>query len=215
MRWDRHRARATAGVTLFVSVVLTTACPTVALDEAGSTSPDPTQVPSVSESGRPDLYLEMPYYLGGFEPEIVMTRGEEHFAGLAADDPVRRELEDLLSAVGAEVDDFVTGYALVAQDDFFSFVVAIRVDGVTPGTLLPAYLPLLTDDLVDPQVTTGTAGGKAVVVVSSVGADDESVDLYVYDEGDTIWMVQGPRDVVEMTLSDLPEPLPAKGLLAE
>ena len=31
--------------------------------------PTPTDLPALTPSGRPDLYLDMPYYIGGFEPE--------------------------------------------------------------------------------------------------------------------------------------------------
>ena len=117
----------------------------------------------------------------------------------------------LLETVGAEIDDMVSGYALVSQDDFFSFVVAIRVDGIDPGSLLPAYLPILYDDLEDPQGMTGQVGGKDVIVIASLGEDDEYVELYVYDEGDTVWLLQGPSDVVENALSSLPDPLPRDG----
>ncbi|MGD8683085.1 MAG: hypothetical protein PVG27_04000, partial [Chloroflexota bacterium] len=52
---------------------------------------------------------------------------------------------------------------------------------------------------------TAQLGGKDVVVVSSIGSEDEYVELYLYDEGDTVWMLQGPRDVVETTLHNLPD----------
>jgi hypothetical protein len=176
-----------------------------------SSKPGPSSIPVRSASGRPDLYLDMPYNLGGFEPEIAMARGEEHFADLDAEDPTRRELEGLLAAVGAEVGDMVSGYALVSQEDFFSFVVAIRIDGIEPGSLLPAYLPILYGDLEDPQGSTRSMGGKDVVVITSLGENDEYVELHVYDEGDTVWMLQGPTDVVETALSNLPDPLPREG----
>jgi hypothetical protein len=188
-------------------LLLAAASPAMAQAEDASPAPKPTQIPLTSESGRPDLYLQMPYYLGGFEPDIVMTRREEHFANLDADDQTRQEWESLLEEVGADVSDMVSGYALVSQEGFFSFVVAIRVEGVTPGTLLPAYLPILYEDLDDPQSVVGRMGGKDVTVITSIGSDDEYVELYVYDEGDTIWMLQGPSDVVEVTLANLPDPL--------
>jgi hypothetical protein len=174
-------------------------------------APADRSMPSASASpghppGHPDLLLDMPYYLGGFEPDIVMTRGAEHVATLDADDPTRMDLEAFLDAVEADIEDMDSGYALVSLDDFFAFVVAIRVAGVEPGSLLPAYLPTLLDDLVDASSVTANVSGKDVVVISSVGADYEYVDLYVYDQGDTIWMVQGPEDVVEVTLDGLPDP---------
>mgnify|MGYP001828001469 CR=1 FL=1 len=194
---------------LSVAVVLAIAAvPGGTLAQDGAESA--TQIPLESESGRPDLYLDMPYFMGGFEPEIVMTRGEEHFANLDAEDQARLELEGLLETVGAEIDDMVSGYALVSLEDFFSFVVAIRIDGVEPGTLLPAYLPILYGDLEDPDGLAANVGGKDVVVIASIGNQEEYVELFVYDEGDTVWMVQGPQDVVEVTLENLPDPLPAE-----
>ena len=201
MRWSGLGALALAGL------LLAAASPAMAQAEDASPAPKPTQIPLTSESGRPDLYLQMPYYLGGFEPDIVMTRREEHFANLDADDQTRQEWESLLEEVGADVSNMVSGYALVSQEGFFSFVVAIRVEGVTPGTLLPAYLPILYEDLDDPQSVVGRMGGKDVTVITSIGSDDEYVELYVYDEGDTIWMLQGQSDVVEVTLANLPDPL--------
>ena len=176
-------------------------------DEPEST---PTDLPALTPSGRPDLYLDMPYYIGGFEPEIFMTRGDEHFAGLAPDDPTRLQLQEMLASVGAEPVDLVSGYALVSQEDFFAFVFGVRVDGVEPGTLAPAYLPILLEGLIDPAESSERLGGKAVTTISSVGEGDEYVELYVYDEGDTVWMVQAPRDVADLALSSLPEPLDAE-----
>ncbi len=172
--------------------------------------PTPTGTPTTTETptSQRDLYLDMPYTLGGFEPEIVITRGVEHLATLDPADPdderTRSDLERLLEQVGADIDDMVSGYALAAQEDFFSFVVAIRIEGVEPGTLLPAYRPILDRGLPDSTSSTATIAGKEVLIVSSPGEGDEPVDLYVYDAGDTLWMVQGPKDVVEVTLQDLP-----------
>jgi hypothetical protein len=155
-----------------------------------------------------DLYLDMPYYLGGFEPDIVMTRGQEHFANLDANDQTRLELEGFLESVGADIDDMVSGYALVSQEDFFAFVVGLRVAGAVPGSLMPAYLPILYEDLEEPSSLAGNAGGRNVVVITSIGSADEFAELYVYDAGDTLWLLQGPVSVVEDTLENLPDPLP-------
>jgi hypothetical protein len=183
--------------------------PEASTEQGASTEPVASEIPVTTKSGRPDLYLDMPYFVGGFEPEIVMTRGEEHWATLDADDQTRLELEGLLEEVGADVTDMVSGYALVSLEDFFAFVVAIRIDGVEPGTLTPAYLPILYDDLINPEGIAGEMGGKDIIVIASVGNEDEYVELYLYDEGDTIWMLQGPSDVVELALEKLPNALPA------
>ena len=196
------------GALILSAALVTGAWPALAQEQA-SPSPGVTSVPVADRSERADLYLEMPYYLGGFEPEIVMTRGQEHFVGLPAGDPTRDELERLLDTVGADVEDMVSGYALVAQEDFFSFVVGLRIEGATPGTLLPAYLPMLIADLVGPAEVEGTLGGKDVLVVTSIGSDDQYVELYVYDAGDTIWMVQVPLEVAETAMAGLPDPLAA------
>lgn len=149
----------------------------------------------------------MPYNLGGFEPDVVMRRGDEHVANLAPGDEARLRLHAMLDLLGADLEDMSSGYALVSQDNLFAFVVGIRVIGIEPGSLLPAYLPILFDELVEPASIAGTIGGRTVLIVTSVGAEDEPVDLYVYDEGDTVWMVQGPLDVVELALESLPDPL--------
>ena len=203
-----------AGLLIVAATVLLAGVPAVGQEQpaplagtAPSASADPTQLPPVSDSGRPDLYLEMPYDIDNFEPQIEITRGGDHFADLAPDDPRRRELEGLLETVGADVEDLVTGYALVSNEALFAFVVAIRVEGATPGTLLPAYLPILLGGLEDPEITPTRLGDKEVLVVSTVGADGEPAELYVYDEGDTVWIVQAPRAIAESTLADLPAPL--------
>ena len=153
-----------------------------------------------------DLYLDMPYYLGGYEPDIVITRGSEHLDGLAPDDETRLGLEAFVESLGAGIEDMDSGYALVSTDDVFAFVVAIRVEGAPAGGLLPAYLPILLQDLVDPSTTTSTSGGKQVLVISSIGDGGEYVELSAYDQGDTIWLLQGPADIVEVALEGLPEP---------
>jgi hypothetical protein len=203
-----------AGLLILAAIVLLAGVPAVAQDKvtpAARTTPlasaDPTQLPLVSGSGRPDLYLEMPYDIDNYEPRIEITRGRDHFADLAPDDPRRRELEGLLETVAADVEDLVTGYALVSTEALFAFVVAVRVEGATPGTLLPAYLPILLGGLEDPGTTPARLGDKEVLVVSTVGAEGEPAELYVYDEGDTVWIVQAPRTIAESTLADLPAPL--------
>ena len=203
-----------AGPLIVAVALLLAGVPTVAQEQAAPSAPtassasaDPTQLPLVSDSGRPDLYLEMPYDIDNYEPRIEVTRGQDHFADLAPDDPRRRELAVLLEAVGADVEDLVTGYALVSNEAVFAFVVAVRVEGVTPGTLLPAYLPILLGGLEDPTTAPARIGDKEVLVVSTVGEDGEPAELYVYDEGDTVWIVQASRTVAESTLADLPAPL--------
>lgn len=52
--------------------------------------------------------------------------------------------------------------------------------------------------------------GRGWLVWPCPEGEDQLVDLYVYDQGDTIWLVQGPTDVVEVTLANPPEPLPSE-----
>lgn len=191
---------------LLMLAVMAPGAPTGAQDASPGAQTAPAT--PVAEPTPRDLYLDMPYTIGGYDPEIVMTRGQEHFANLQpgdpADDRTRAALETMLAEVGAEIDDMDSGYALVSQDDLFAFVVSVRIDGIEPGSLLPAYEPILLADLQDPTVSQETISGKDVDVVTSVGEADEYVALYVYDSGDTLWLVQGPEDVVEVTLRDLP-----------
>lgn len=178
--------------------------PVAAQSDDAAASPS---APPIASEPR-DLYLDMPYTLGGFDPEIVMVRGDEHFATLdpdsATDAQRRAEVGVFLGDVGASIEDMTSGYALANTDSIFAFVVGIRVNGAEPGRMLPAYLPILLADLQDPTTSQARMGGKDVTVVASVGEADEVVDLYVYDAGDTLWMVQGPLDVVDITLDDLP-----------
>lgn len=175
--------------------------------------PATAQAPAASVSPeRADLALEMPRNMGGFEPAIAITRGQEHLANLDLDDPAdaatAAELERLFAETDVTVDAMTSGYALVSQEDFFSFVVAIRLEGATPGSVLPAYLPILTAGLTDPDTTDATVGGKDVLVITSAGETGDRVELYVYEAGDTVWMVQGPLDVVVGVLEGLPADAP-------
>jgi len=201
--------RSSALIVTLASLLL--AAPVAAQGEEPSPGAGPSASPAssiVGDAVRRDLYLDMPYTIGGFEPDIVITRGEEHLAGLDPDDEAdartRAELDRLLEDTGTTIEDMTSGYALVSQEDFFAFVVGVRLDGAEPGAMLPAYLPILYEDLVDPTGQAGSLGGKDVVVITSEGDDGDYVALYVYDEGDTIWMVQGPEDVVERALEGLP-----------
>lgn len=168
---------------------------------AQDSSPRPTP-------GRIDLALEMPLNMGGFEPDVAITRGAEHLTSLDLDDPadaaIAADLGRLFEATGVTVDDMTSGYALVSQEDFFSFVVAVRLDGARPGSALPAYLPILMAGLIDPQTEAATLGGKDVFVITSEGNEGELVELYVYEATDTVWMVQAPIDVAGFVLEDLP-----------
>lgn len=206
----RSRGRAACAMTFATVCVLvggpgTPGSPALAQDLLPVPTLEPT---AISTLERRDLYLDMPFYLGGFEPDIVMTRGAEHFANLdpaqADDAETIADLEGLFEATGASIEDMTSGYALVLQEDFFAFVVAVRIDGAAPGTLLPAYLPILLAGLLDPTTEPGTLGGKDILVISSEGSNGDYVDLYVYDAGETVWLVQGPEDVVEQALTALP-----------
>jgi len=185
---------------LLAGILVLTSAPVLGQAE----SPAPLETGAPAPHGR-DLYLDMPAHMGGSDSEIVIVRGEEHFAGLGADDPARAPLEALIAAAGAEVADLTTGYAVVASDDLFSFVVGIRVDGAAPGSLMPAYLPFLFKDLVEPASVNARIAGRDVLLVTSIVEDDEHVELVVYDQGDTLWMLQGPTDTVETVLRDLPQ----------
>lgn len=64
---------------------------------------------------RPDLLEQMPRTMGGFEPDIYITRGDEHLANLdlanADDAATAAELERLFNDTGVTVDDMTSGYA--------------------------------------------------------------------------------------------------------
>jgi hypothetical protein len=195
----------------FISTLLAAAVgvPTIvvpATAQSDDTTPDPSPSPLATSEPR-DLYLDMPYTLGGFDPEIVMVRGDEHFASLdpgsASTAQARAALEAFLSDVGGDIEDMTSGYALASTDGIFAFVVGIRVHGAEPGRMLPAYLPILLGDLRAPSTSAARVGGKDVTVISSIGEGEEPIDLYVYAVGDTLWIVQGPTDVVEITLENL------------
>lgn len=197
-----------------VMLCSTWAAPVVAQDPAPSPSVDAAPLPSPgaspqasTDSERRDLLLDLPTQLGGMDTQAEVIRGEEHFANLDAGDAAAREaaadLADMLEHLDASIDDLSSGYALVSLDDLFAFAFAVRVHGAEAGTLLPAYLPILLGDLTEPTTAEAELAGKDVVVVTTEGDDEEDVDLYVYDAGDTVWMVQGPDDVVEAVLSRL------------
>jgi hypothetical protein len=112
------------GAVLLAGVLAAAAAPVLAQDE----SPEPVETSALAAEHR-DLFLDMPITMGGFEAEIVLVRGEEHFAQLPDNHPERVPLETLLVAAGAEVEDLTTGYALVSVDNLFSFVIGIRIDG--------------------------------------------------------------------------------------
>jgi hypothetical protein len=155
-----------------------------------------------------ELALEMPTNMGGFEPDVVIARGVEHIADLDPNDPqdadTAAQLERLFDETGVTVDDMTSGYALVSQTDFFSFVFAVRLHGAAPGTVLPAYLPILIANLIDPTIEEVRSGNKDVLVITSEGEEREPVRLTVYEVNDTVWLLQGPDDVVEFALGDLP-----------
>jgi hypothetical protein len=50
-----------------------------------------------------------------------------------------------------------------------SGIALIQVAGAEPGSLLPAYLPILRDDLVHASIGAADVRGKDVMVISSVG----------------------------------------------
>lgn len=191
-------------------MVLTALLVLLALPLAGSALAQESEPsPAASEPAQArDIVDALPRQMGGFEPEYVVTRGREHIANLQPDDPVdartSAELQALLDETGVTIEDMTSAYALVSQSDFFSFVVAVRLDGAQPGSVLPAYLPILMGDLIEPSAEEGVFGGKPVTIILSEGTDREIVPLYVYANGDTVWILQGPDDVVAFALEDLP-----------
>lgn len=155
----------------------------------------------------PTLELDLvPDELGGFPTEVTITRGREHIDGLDPEDPADAatltELAALLAATGSPVEDLTTALAFVATEELFAFVVAFRIAGAPEGTLLTNYLPLLLDDLQVTRQATGELAGREVLVVYSDEGEGE-VPLYVVAVGDTVWLFQGPEDVVVAALEGL------------
>ena len=202
-----------------LTAVLVACCASggLAVAQEPAPSPSPAAAPTASPSigapvspgtDRRDLLLDLPTQLGGMDAQAEVVRGEEHFADVDAGDAASREavadLAGMLDRMGASADDLSSGYALVSLDDLFAFTFAVRVEGAEAGTLLPAYLPILLGDLVEPSTAEAMVEGKDVLVITTKGDAGEDVDLYVYDAGDTVWMVQGPDDVVASVLAGLP-----------
>jgi hypothetical protein len=185
------------------------AAPTWAAPATAQPSPAPTASPQASGASSPVPSLELdlvPDELGGFPTETTITRGRDHLDGLDADDPADAatlaKLAALLAATGRPVEDLTTALAFVATEELFAFVVAFRIAGAPEGTLLPTYLPLLLDDLSVTRQESGQLAGREVLVIHSDEGDGE-VPLYVVAVGDTVWLFQGPEDVVVAALEGL------------
>lgn len=181
---------------------------------AGALEATSTPAPAATASARPeptpeaDVVARMPARLGGVATELSVLRGEEHVAALDPDDPadadVAAGITSLLEATGRSIVDLTTAYAVAGADDFVAFVIGIRVAGAPDGSLLPAYLPILRRDLVDPHEEPGMLGGREVLVVTSEATGGgPRLSLHVVEDGDTLWLLQGPLAVVEDALLDL------------
>ncbi|CAN5740706.1 hypothetical protein BH23CHL8_BH23CHL8_12910 [soil metagenome] len=184
--------------------------PGAALAQEAATPTPAVAATATPVGNQPGLELDLvPDELGGFPTEVTLTRGREHFDGLDADDPAAAatlaELAALLAATGRPVEDLTTALALVATEELFAFVVAFRIAGAPDGTLMPAYLPLLLDDLQVTRQESGQLAGHDVLVVYSDEGEGE-VPLYIVAVGDTVWLFQGPEDVVIGALEGLTTP---------
>jgi len=173
----------------------------VAQDE--SPAPDPAAVLADSEFAG-----VFPTELGGLPwDDIAILVGPENYAG--QDEEGRAELDKLLEALDASIEDVTGVTASRTNEDFteFTFMVALRIAGVEPDRLLERTLPLFDDFSDNPRQERVQVGVKDVVKDVVVLYDDDSPDsepIHLYASGDTLWyIIAAEKDVTE-ALEQLP-----------
>jgi hypothetical protein len=193
-------SRTTRSGVLALALLLLSSVAPVGAQEA---SPTASASPTVSL----DMLASIPDTLAGLVPEVDIVRGAEHFdvfdLTIDADVAERAGIEAFLEALGAPVEDMTSVSAVAYDDDSFAFLAGLQIAGADQETLMQLYLTALIGSMISPYQELGEIGGKTATLVIDEGELD-SAPVYVYGNGDTVWLIAAEEAVVEEVLRQLP-----------
>jgi len=144
-----------------------------------------------------DIADLLPVTLAGLVPEIEVIRGAEN---LDESDPF---VESFLETLGVPVEAMTMVTAVADDGTSFAFLGGIQVAGADAETLLQLYLLSLMGSMTSPYQELGEIGGKTATMVMD-GDEPNSAPLFVYANGDTVWLILAEQSVVEDVFEQLP-----------
>ncbi len=138
--------------------------------------------------------------------------------------PIRRipparslqELQDTLTRKGKTIDDLSIAFGSFPTEDSFGDITAVRLKGADIAQFKDDLLPLLFNDVLDPQQTPTIIAGKNVIVVTdgplespspSASVDPYAVGTdraYMYPKGEVLWFVSADEPALTEVFQKLP-----------
>ncbi len=182
--------------------------------------PEPSFAPEPSYFGDAELEALMPTEIAGAPVDIQSMSGADILAQAdptdTASQDILQQLQDALATKGKTMDDLSVAFASFATEDAFGGITAVRLKGADIAQFKDDLLPLLLNDVLDPQQTPTTIAGKPVIIVTdgpleslSPGASLDpyavgSDRAYMYPKGEILWFVSADEPALTEVFQKLP-----------
>jgi hypothetical protein len=181
---------------------------------------EPSIAPEASYLGDAELEALIPTEIQGVPVDIESMSGADILAQADPSDTstqdLLQQLQDALAAKGKTMDDLSIAFASFATEDAFGGITAVRLKGADIAQLTDDLLPLLLNDVLDPQQTPTTIAGKPVIIVTdgplespspSASVDPYAVGgdrAYMYPKGEVLWFVSADEPALTEVFQKLP-----------
>ncbi len=182
--------------------------------------PEPSVAPEPSYLGDAELEALMPTEIAGVPVDVESMSFAEYLGpidpGDTASQDALKQLQDALATRGKTIDDLSMGFASFATEDAFGGITAVRLKGADIAQFQDDLLPLLLNDVFDPQQTPTTIAGKPVIIVTdgplespspSASVDPYAVGTdraYMYPKDEILWFVSAEEPALTEVFQKLP-----------
>lgn len=173
-------------------------------------TPEPIERTPEMEQHAAELAAVFPTTLGdvSIADELQVNVGQELIGELDPSDPDDAadiaEIEGLMAAAGATLDDAATAVSFFELDEgSYGFIAAYQIRGSDAAATLPQFVAAFEADIADPLIEQGQIADTDVTFIRS-GEDPEGEAVILVPRGDITWLLALPDDLLEEAIGSLP-----------
>jgi hypothetical protein len=174
-------------------------------------TPEPVERTPEMEQHAAEMAALFPAELGGVSlvEGLGVDVGQELLAEMDPSDPDGADdiaqINELVEAAGATVDDMATAVSFVELDDgMYGFLAAYQIRGADATQTLPLFVAAFLQDVPEARVEQGQIANREVTLIY----EDESPEadpLVLWASGDVTWFVGAPEQFLEEAVASTTE----------